>query len=156
MKVYIISSNQKTLNKVIITGLYFFVAIFILSSILNVFSALGVLSGVLIFIGFLALIISVTLLFIKWINKKHIFIDEECEVSLIINSEKSLIEITSYKDILYQGNYIEFLNKQYEISNKQTYKLLNSSLTKNIIIESKQLKEFDQDPIDILKNFDSL
>jgi hypothetical protein len=156
MKVYIITSNQKILNKVIIIGLIVFLVLFIFSSIMYAFSFLEVLSGILIIIGITALVIAITLLFIKWINKKHIFIDEESEVSLIINSEKILNEITSYKDIKYQGNYLVILNEQFEINNKETYNCLNSSLTKTIVIESKPFKDFDQDPIDILKEFHSL
>jgi hypothetical protein len=156
MKVYIITSNQKTLNKVIIIGLYVFLVLFILSSIMYAFSSLEVVSGILIIIVITILIITITLLFIKWLNKKYIIIEENTEVLLIINSKKSLIEITRYKDIKYEGNFLVILNEQFEINNKQAYNCLNSSLTKNIVIESKPLKEFEQDPIDILKEFHSL
>lgn len=156
MKVYIISSSQKTLNKVIIFGLYIFVVLFILSSIMYAFSSFEVVSGILIIVGITALIIAITLLFIKWLNKKYIIIEEKSDVLLIINSEKRLTEITSYKDIKYQGNFLVILNEQFEINNKQAYKCLNSSLTKTIDIESKPLKDLNQDPIDILKEFHSL
>jgi hypothetical protein len=156
MKVYIITSNQKTLNKVIIIGLYVFLVLFILSSIMYAFTSLEKFSRILIIFGITDLIIAITLLFIKWVNKKYIIIEENTQVLLIINSKKSLIEITRYKDIKYEGNFLVILNEQFEINNKQAYECLNSSLTKNIVIESKPLKEFEQDPIEILKHFDSL
>lgn len=156
MKVYIISSSQKTLNKAIIIGLYVFVVLFILSSIMHAFTSLEEVSGILIIIGITDLIITITLLFIKWLNKKYIIIEENSEVLLIINSKKSLIEITRYKDIKYKGNFLVILNEQFEINNKQAYECINSSLTKTIVIEPKPFKDFDQDPINILKEFRSL
>ena len=77
MKVYIITSNQKTLNKVIIIGLYVFAITFILLSIMNALSCNGVVLVVLFIIWIIALIITITLLFIKWIILEYLESNQE-------------------------------------------------------------------------------
>ena len=150
MKIRLLTKIRKRGNAIFIVSISLFALCWlIIFPILFFFSSESVFAAILIMISAVCLFVSIISAVITRIFVKHIDLSADAELSLIINADESLIELTKSSDINYTMNFLTVDNVVFEIDNKQAFELYRTKKLSRIEVKYQQSKLLELSPKEI-------